>query len=88
MLEFQVINVQRHVHETEALGEFWTFSRQSLVRTSGPVFTKVQPEFAKVIQRGLTKHVISCMESLITRSEHAGAKGFRDQKLDICFKLR
>ena len=51
MLEFQVINVQRHAHETETLSKLWTLSRQILVRTSGPVFTNVQLEFAKVRRR-------------------------------------
>ena len=50
MLGFQVMTPQRHVRETEALSKFWTIPRQSLVTTSGPVFTKVQSEFARVIQ--------------------------------------
>ena len=88
MLEFQVTCLQRHVHETEALSKFGTFSRQSLVRTSGPVFMKVQPEFAKVIQRKSTKRVTSFQKSLRTPSEHAGAERFQDQKLDVYSKLR
>ena len=85
MLEFQVINVQRRAHETETLNKLWTLSRQILVRTFGPVFTNVQPEFAKVIQRKSTKHVTNFQKSLRTPSEHAGAKRLKDQKLDVLF---
>ena len=87
MLEFQVINVQRHVHETKALSKFWTLSRQSLVRTSGPVFTKVQSEFARVIQKKLTKHIASLLESMRDPSEHAEATRYKYQKLDVCSRL-
>ena len=85
MLEFQVINVQIHVHETEALNKFGSLSRQILVRTYGPVFTKIHPEFAKVIQRKSTKRVTNFQKILRTPSEHVGAKRLKDQKLDVMF---
>ena len=87
MLGFQVITPQIHVHETEALSKFWTLPRQSLVRTSGPVFTKIQSEFARAIQRRVTKRVASFLESPGAPSEHAEAKKYKDQKLDVCSKV-
>ena len=88
MLGCQVLNPQRHVHETEALSKFWTVPRQSLVTTSGPVFTKIQSEFARVVQKRFTKRVASFLESLRAPSEHAGARRYKDQKLDVYSKLR
>ena len=57
MLEFQVINVQRHAHETETLSRFWTLSRQILVRTSGPVFHK---RSSRVCKSNLKKVYKAC----------------------------
>ena len=88
MLEFQVIHPQRHVSETETLSKLWTVPRQSLVLTSGPVFTKIQSEFAREIQRRFTKRVETFLESLGAPSEHAGAKRYKDQKLDVYSKSR
>ena len=59
---------------TKALNKFWIFSRQSLVRTSGPVLTKVQSEFAKVKTKKVTKRVVSFLESLRAPSKHVGAR--------------
>ena len=64
---------------------FWTLSRQILVGTYGPIFTNVQPEFAKVTQRKSTKCVTNFQKSLRIPSEHAGAKRLKDQKLDVLF---
>ena len=88
MLEFQVINVQRHVLEIKALSKFWTFSRQNWVRTSGPVFIKDQSEFARGNSKKVTKHAASFLESLRTPSEHARESRYKDQKLDVYSKLR
>ena len=78
---------QRHVHETEALSKFWSVPRQSLVTTNGPVFKKIQSEFARAIQIRFTKHVASFLESLRAPSEHAGARRYKDKKLDVYSKL-
>ena len=79
---------QRHVHETEALSKFWTVPRQSLVTTSGIIFTRIQSEFARVIKKRFKKCVASFLESLRAPSEHAGARRYKDQKLDVYSKLR
>ena len=86
MLGFQVITSQRHVLETEILSKFWTLSKQSLVRTSGPVFTKAQSELARAVQRRFTKRVTNFLESLETPSEHVGARRYKDQRLDATLK--
>ena len=78
---------QRHIHETEALSKFWTVPRQSLVTTSGSVFTQIQLEFARVVQKRFTKCVASFLESLRAPSEHAGARRYKDQRLDVTLKL-
>ena len=70
------------------LSKFWIFLRQSLVRTSGPVFAKIQSEFAKVKSKKVKKHAASFLESLRAPSEHAGARRYKDQKLDVYSKLR
>ena len=87
MLGFQVMTPQRHVPETEAFSKFWTVLRQSLVTTFGSVFTKIQSEFARAVQRRFTKRVASFLESLRAPSEHAGARRYKDQKLDVYSKL-
>ena len=74
MLGFQIINVQRHVLEIKALSKFWTFSRQNWVRTSGPVFIKVQSEFARGSSKKNTKCATSFLESLRAPSEHDWSK--------------
>ena len=74
MLEFQVINVQRHVHETKALSKFWTLSRQSLVRTSGQVFTKASVRVCQGNTKKVKKRAASFLESLKAPSEHARAR--------------
>ena len=68
------------------LSKFWIFSRQSLVRTSGPLFTKVQSEFAKVKSKKVTKCVISILEVLKDPSECAEIRRYKDQKLDVALK--
>ena len=56
------------------VSKFWMFSRQSLVRTSEPVFIKVQSEFAEVKSKKVTKHAVSILEVLKDPSEHAGVR--------------
>ena len=55
------------------LSRLWIFSRQSVVRTFRPIFTKVQSEFAKVKSKKVTKRVVSILEVLKDPSEHAEA---------------
>ena len=88
MLEFQVITPQRHVLETETFSKFWTFTKQDLVRTYGPVFTNVQSELTRVIQRGSAKRVTRFLESMRTPLERAVAERFKDQNFDVYYKLR
>ena len=71
---------------TKALSKLWAFPRQNLVRTFGPVFTKAQPEFARAVQRRFTKRITNFLESLETPSEHAGARRYKDQRLDATLK--
>ena len=87
MLGFQIITPQKHVLETETLRKFWMVPRQSLVTTSGPVFIKIQSVFAREIQRRFTNLVASFLESLGAPSEYAGARRYKDQKLDVYSKL-
>ena len=56
------------------------------VRTSGPVFTKVQSEFAKVKTKKVTKRVVSTLEVLKDPSEYAEIRRYKDQRLDFTLK--
>ena len=53
------------------VSKFWMFSRRSLVRTSEPMFIKVQSEFAEVKSKKVTKRVVSILDVLKDPSEHA-----------------
>ena len=74
---------------TKALRKFWIFSRQSLVRAFGQVFTKVQTEFGQSFWASFDKSLVrvyqgnlkkvkkraeSLLESMRASSEHAGAR--------------
>ena len=86
MLGFQVITSQRHVLETETLSKFWTPSRQSLVRTSGQVFIKALVRVCQGNSKKVKKRAANFLESLETPSEHAGARRYKDQRLDATLK--
>ena len=83
MVGSQVINPWRHVHETKTLSKILSILSQEFDRTSGPSFTQLQWEFAKVIQRGIVDHVTSFPKSPRTPSDHAVAERIEDQKVDI-----
>ena len=60
---------------------------KALVRTSGPVFTKVHSELARAVQRRFIKRVTNFLKSLEAPSEHVGARRYKDQRLDVTLKL-
>ena len=86
MLGFQVITPQRHIHETKALSKFWTLLRQ-FGQNFWAIFHKGSVRVCKGNSKKVTKHATSFLENLRAPSEHAGAKRYKDQKLDVCSKL-